>query len=309
MEKRVEMGRVEACMSECTLCPRMCRADRMAKAAGYCRESAELAVARAALHMWEEECISGKNGSGTVFFSGCSLGCIYCQNQNISRAKAGKVITVGRLAEIFLELQGQGAHNINLVTPTHYVPQIIEALETAKKEGLRLPVVYNTSGYERVETLRMLRGYVDIYLPDFKYMDEGLAREYSYAPDYPLYAKRALKEMVSQTGKFRMDEAAGLLKTGVVVRHLVLPGKTKNSKEVIRYLHETYGNRILVSIMNQYTPMPQVGNHPLLGRRVTKREYGRVVDYALDIGVEYGFIQEGEAACQSFIPEFGGEGV
>ncbi len=303
------MGRVEKCMSECILCPRMCRAHRMAQETGFCRETAELVVARAALHMWEEECISGENGSGTVFFSGCSLGCIYCQNQNISRAKAGKAITVGRLAEIFLELQAQGANNINLVTPTHYVPQIIDALELAKKDGLRLPVVYNTSGYERVETLGMLRGYVDIYLPDFKYLEEELAREYSYAPDYPAYAKSALKEMVSQTGEFRMDEETGLLKRGVVVRHLVLPGKVKNSKEVIRYLHETYGNRILISILNQYTPMPQVENHPFLGRKVTKREYGKVVDYALDIGVEYGFIQEGGTARQSFIPEFDGEGV
>lgn len=269
------MGRVEKCMSECILCPRMCRAHRMAQETGFCRETAGLVVARAALHMWEEECISGENGSGTVFFSGCSLGCIYCQNQNISRAKAGKAITVGRLAEIFLELQAQGANNINLVTPTHYVPQIIDALELAKKDGLRLPVVYNTSGYERVETLGMLRGYVDIYLPDFKYLEEELAREYSYAPDYPAYAKSALKEMVSQTGEFRMDEETGLLKRGVVVRHLVLPGKVKNSKEVIRYLHETYGNRILISILNQYTPMPQVENHPFLGRKVTKREYGK----------------------------------
>ena len=295
------MGRVEKCMSECILCPRMCRAHRMAQETGFCRETAGLVVARAALHMWEEECISGENGSGTVFFSGCSLGCIYCQNQNISRAKAGKAITVGRLAEIFLELQAQGANNINLVTPTHYVPQIIDALELAKKDGLRLPVVYNTSGYERVETLGMLRGYVDI-----KYLEEELAREYSYAPDYPAYAKSALKEMVSQTGEFRMDEETGLLKRGVVVRHLVLPGKVKNSKEVI---HETYGNRILISILNQYTPMPQVENHPFLGRKVTKREYGKVVDYALDIGVEYGFIQEGGTARQSFIPEFDGEGV
>lgn len=281
----------------------------MERDAGYCRESAELVVARAALHMWEEGCISGENGSGTVFFSGCSLGCIYCQNQNISRARAGKAITVGRLAEIFLELQEQGAHNINLVTPTHYVPQIMDGLDLAKKEGLRLPVVYNTSGYERVETLRMLSGYVDIYLPDFKYLDEELAGEYSHAPDYPAYAKGALEEMVSQTGEFRIDETTGLLQRGVLVRHLVLPGKVRNSKDVIRYLHEAYGNRILISIMNQYTPMPQVEGHPLLGRKVTKREYGKVVDYALDIGVEYGFIQEEGAARQSFIPEFDGEGV
>ncbi len=293
------------CLADCVLCPRMCHANRLAGRIGYCRETAELVAARAALHMWEEECISGKAGSGTVFFSGCNLGCIFCQNQ----AKAGKVISVGRLSEIFLELQGQGANNINLVTPTHYVPQIIEALNLAKGQGLNIPIVYNTSGYERVDTLRMLKGYVDIYLPDFKYMDERLAGEYSQAPDYPVYAKQALEEMVSQTGEFKMDETTGLLQRGVVVRHLVMPGHVKNSKEVIRYLYNTYGNRILISIMNQYTPMSQVENHALLGRRVTKREYEKVVDYALELGVECGYIQEGKAARQSFIPEFDGEGV
>ena len=262
------------CMADCVLCPRMCHANRLAGRIGYCRETAELVAARAALHMWEEECISGKAGSGTVFFSGCNLGCIFCQNHNISQAKAGKVISVGRLSEIFLELQGQGANNINLVTPTHYVPQIIEALNLAKGQGLNIPIVYNTSGYERVDTLRMLKGYVDIYLPDFKYMDERLAGEYSQAPDYPVYAKQALEEMVSQTGEFKMDETTGLLQRGVVVRHLVMPGHVKNSKEVIRYLYNTYGNRILISIMNQYTPMSQVENHALLGRRV----YGRTGD-------------------------------
>ncbi len=296
-------------MADCVLCPRMCHANRLAGRIGYCRETAELVAARAALHMWEEECISGKAGSGTVFFSGCNLGCIFCQNHNISQAKAGKVISVGRLSEIFLELQGQGANNINLVTPTHYVPQIIEALNLAKGQGLNIPIVYNTSGYERVDTLRMLKGYVDIYLPDFKYMDERLAGEYSQAPDYPVYAKQALEEMVSQTGEFKMDETTGLLQRGVVVRHLVMPGHVKNSKEVIRYLYNTYGNRILISIMNQYTPMSQVENHALLGRRVTKREYEKVVDYALELGVECGYIQEGKAARQSFIPEFDGEGV
>ncbi len=297
------------CLADCVLCPRMCHANRLAGRIGYCRETAELVAARAALHMWEEECISGKAGSGTVFFSGCNLGCIFCQNYNISQAKAGKVISVGRLSEIFLELQGQGANNINLVTPTHYVPQIIEALNLAKGQGLNIPIVYNTSGYERVDTLRMLKGYVDIYLPDFKYMDERLAGEYSQAPDYPVYAKQALEEMVSQTGEFKMDETTGLLQRGVVVRHLVMPGHVKNSKEVIRYLYNTYGNRILISIMNQYTPMSQVENHALLGRRVTKREYEKVVDYALELGVECGYIQEGKAARQSFIPEFDGEGV
>lgn len=304
---------MEAYFTDCTLCPRQCHANRLAGQRGYCGKAAGLVVARAALHMWEETCISGENGSGTVFFSGCNLGCIFCQNYKISRngrqhgeQEIGTEITAGRLAGIFLELESQGANNINLVTPTHYVPQIIEALEIAKGEGMNLPVVYNTSGYERAETIRMLEGYVDIYLPDMKYMDPALAAEYSGAPDYPAYAKEALREMVSQTGEFRIEEESGLMTRGVLVRHLVLPGHVRESREVIRYLHDTYGNRILLSIMNQYTPMPQVRDHKHLGRRVTKREYEKVVDYALELGVEYGYIQEGEAALESFIPEFGG---
>lgn len=291
------------------LCPRECGVNRIKGRRGYCKESADLVVARAALHMWEESCISGADGSGAVFFSGCGMGCVFCQNYHIAKAEAGKRITVERLAEIFLELQGQGANNINLVTPTHYVPQIIEALDAAKREGMTLPVVYNTSGYEKAETLRLLRGYVDIYLPDFKYMDEKIAEEYSHARDYPVYAKRALEEMISQTGDFKMDEKTGLMRSGVIVRHLVLPGHVRDSKEIIRYLYETYGDRIMISIMNQYTPMRQVESHVRLGRKVTKREYNKVVNYALELGVEYGYIQEEEAALESFIPEFDGKGV
>lgn len=303
------MKTIDTWMADCTLCPRECHVNRLEGQRGYCQETAELAAARAALHMWEETCISGRDGSGAVFFSGCGMGCIFCQNHNISGAKAGKAITTKRLAQIFLELQEQGAVNINLVTPTHYVLQIIEAIERSRELGMRLPIVYNTSGYEKVETLRMLRGYVDIYLPDFKYMDKDLARDYSNAPDYPAYAKKALKEMFAQTGDFRLDEETGLMQSGVMVRHLVLPGHVKDSQEVIRYLYETYGDHIMISIMNQYTPMPQVSGHPLLGRKVTKREYEKVVDHALELGVECGFIQEGEAASESFIPEFDGMGI
>lgn len=296
-------------MQECCLCPRNCKVNRRKGQRGYCQETGELVVARAALHMWEETCISGKEGSGTVFFSGCNMGCVFCQNYSIARSKVGKPISVKRLARIFLELQEQGANNINLVTPTHYVPQIIEALDMAKQEGLRLPIVYNTSGYEKTETIQMLKGYVDIYLPDFKYMEEELAKKYSHAPDYPAYAKEALEEMVSQVGSPKFDEKTGRMKRGVIVRHLVLPGHVKNAKAVIRYLYETYGERIMISIMNQYTPMEQVKDDPLLARKVTKREYERVVDYAMELGVECGFIQEGEVASESFIPEFDGEGV
>ena len=296
-------------LTDCILCPRNCHADRVNGRRGRCHETAEIVVARAALHMWEEPCISGNTGSGAVFFSGCPMGCIFCQNHNIAEAKSGKTITVERLSEIFLELQEKGAANINLVTPTHYVLQIIEALDLARKEGLSLPIVYNTSGYEKPETIRMLEGYVDVYLPDFKYMEPELAAAYSYAPDYPEYAKASIKEMLRQAGKIQIDKETGMIQKGVIIRHLVLPGHVKNSKAVLKYLLETYQDQILISIMNQYTPMPQVSGDPLLSRKVTKREYEKVIDYALEFGMEDGFIQEGEAAKESFIPEFDCEGV
>ena len=292
----------------CVLCPRKCGVDRNIQR-GACNAPCFPYVAKAALHMWEEPCISGDAGSGAIFFSGCPMGCVFCQNHNIAEAKAGKTITVERLSEIFLELQEKGAANINLVTPTHYVLQIIEALDLARKEGLSLPIVYNTSGYEKPETIRMLDGYVDVYLPDFKYMESELAAAYSGAPDYPKYAKAALKEMLHQTGNIQIDKDTGMIQKGVIVRHLVLPGHVKNSKAVIKYLLETYQDQILISIMNQYTPMPQVSGDPLLSRKVTKREYEKVIDYALELGMEDGFIQEGEAAKESFIPEFDCEGV
>lgn len=293
----------------CALCPRMCRVNRREGESGFCGQSDKLKVARAALHMWEEPCISGDQGSGTVFFSGCSLGCVYCQNNRIAKGKVGKEISGERLATIFLELQNQGAHNINLVTPSHFIPHLLEAIPQARREGLAIPIVYNTGGYERLEILRLLNGYIDVYLPDFKYMDEGLAAEYSHAPDYPVYAKKAIEEMVRQAGACVFDERTGMVKKGVIVRHLVLPGHTEDSKNVIRYLYETYGDKIYLSLMSQYTPMEHMKQHPLLGRKVTKREYEKVVDYALEIGVKQGFIQEGDVAEESFIPEFDGTGV
>lgn len=299
----------KAALEACRLCPRECRANRTEGQRGYCGATGELVVARAALHMWEEPCISGTCGSGAVFFSGCPMHCRFCQNHQIAAAKNGKIISVERLAQIFLELQEKGAANINLVTPTHYTLHIIEALDIARNQGLHLPVVYNTSGYERTETLKLLEGYVDIYLPDFKYMDPIFAGECSNAPDYPEYAKKALEEMVRQVGPVKMDERTGMAVSGVIVRHLVLPGHVKNSKAVIQYLYETYGDRIYISIMNQYTPMPQVREHKTLGRKVTKREYEKVMDYALELGIECGFFQEGDVAEESFIPEFDNEGV
>ncbi len=270
---------------------------------------ADLVLARAALHYWEETCISGEKGSGAVFFAGCNLGCIYCQNYQISDGSSGEIVSVERLADIFLELQSQGANNINLVTPTHYVPQIITALDIAKKKGMILPVVYNTSGYECVETLKMLDGYVDIYLPDYKYRDVSLAKEYSKAADYLEIADAAIAEMIRQIGKCEFDEGTGMMKRGVIVRHMVLPGHVQNSKDVLEHLFLKYGNQIYYSIMSQYTPMPHMSEHKLLHRRITKREYDRVVDFAVNLGIENGFIQDMEVAKDSFIPAFDGSGV
>ena len=292
---------------KCSLCPRLCLADRNITT-GYCGVKNTLRVARAALHFWEEPCLSGEEGSGAVFFTGCNLRCVFCQNYEIARAEQGKEITTERLTEIFLELQDQNANNINLVTATHYVPQVVEALRAAKEKGLHIPVVYNCGGYESVETLKMLEGLVDIYLPDFKYLDSERAKRYSRAEDYPEIAKKALAEMVRQQPEAVFDER-GIMEKGVIVRHLMLPGGIKDSKAVVNYLYETYGDQIFLSLMNQYTPLPHVAEYPEINRKLKKFEYDRLVDYAIFLGVENGFIQEGETAKESFIPAFTNEGV
>ncbi|MGN8887838.1 radical SAM protein [Blautia sp. HCP28S3_G10] len=294
-------------MEECRLCPRNCGADRNAGQKGFCGVSAEVKIARAALHMWEEPCISGKEGSGAVFFSGCALRCRFCQNRAISGGQQGKTVPVKRLAEIFLELQEQNANNINLVTAGQFIPQVAEAIILARDQGLKIPVVYNSSGYESLTALKMLEGLVDIYLPDFKYMDPDLAFKYSYAKDYPEVAKEALKEMVRQVGEPEFDDR-GMMQRGIIVRHLLLPGHVRDSRNVLKYLIDTYGNRIYISLMNQYTPMPAMKEDPLLSRKVTEREYERLIDYGISLGLENGFIQEGETAIESFIPKFDGEG-
>ena len=296
---------------KCTLCPRNCAVDRETGERGICGQTNELKVARAALHFWEEPCISGEAGSGTVFFSGCSLHCVFCQNEAIANGTVGKNITIERLAEIFLELQEKGANNINLVTPGHFIPQIKEALVLAKQKGLNLPIVYNTNSYESIEAIKSLEGFIDIYLPDFKYMDSTLSQKYSHAADYAKVVKDNIAEMVRQTGTPVFDERGeeGILKRGTIVRHLTLPGCLDDSKAVIRYLHETYGNQIYLSIMSQFTPLPNVAAYPELNRRVTEAEYEELVDYAIELGVEQGFIQEGDVAEESFIPDFDCEGV
>ncbi len=294
--------------SDCTLCPRNCHVDRSQGQTGYCGMTDQLVVARAALHLWEEPCISGQQGSGTVFFSGCAMKCVYCQNYAIAQGLTGKKISIERLYEIFLELQDKKAHNINLVTPSHYVPQIILAIDRAKRNGLRLPIVYNSSGYENTDTLRLLEGYVDIYLPDFKYQSKTIAQKYSNCADYFTYAAAAVKEMVHQVGKPTFDKN-NLMTKGVIVRHLTLPGYLEDSKAVIKFLHETFGNTIWISIMNQYTPMQTTKSFPELNRKINKKEYEELIEYAVSLGVENGFIQEGETASESFIPAFNEEGV
>lgn len=293
---------------DCLLCPRKCGINRSTGQTGVCGVSSEIKVARAALHYWEEPCISGKRGSGAVFFSGCSLHCVFCQNREISDGKAGKVISKERLSDIFIELAGKGANNINLVTPGQYIPDIVWAVNDAKSRGMKLPIIYNTSGYENVTELKLLEGIVDVYLPDFKYMDSTLSARYSRAKDYPDVAKQALSEMVRQQPDVVIDDATGLIKKGVIVRQLLLPGHVNDAKAVLKYLYDTYHDHVYISMMSQFTPIA-LKDYPEINRTVTRREYERLIDYALEIGITNAFIQEGDVAKDSFIPAFDCEGV
>lgn len=292
----------------CLLCPRKCGINRRTGQTGVCGVSSEIKVARAALHYWEEPCISGKRGSGAVFFSGCSLHCVFCQNREISDGKEGKVISKERLSDIFMELADKGANNINLVTPGQYIPDIVWAVNDAKSRGMKLPIIYNTSGYENVTELKLLEGIVDVYLPDFKYMDSTLSARYSRAKDYPSVAKQALSEMVRQQPDVVIDDSTGLIQKGVIVRQLLLPGHVNDAKAVLKYLYDTYHDHIYISMMSQFTPIA-LKDYPEINRTVTRREYERLVDYALEIGITNAFIQEGDVAKDSFIPAFDCEGV
>lgn len=292
----------------CLLCPRKCGINRRTGQTGVCGVSSEIKVARAALHYWEEPCISGKRGSGAVFFSGCSLHCVFCQNREISDGKEGKVISKERLSDIFIELADKGANNINLVTPGQYIPDIVWAVNDAKSRGMKLPIIYNTSGYENMTELKLLEGIVDVYLPDFKYMDSTLSARYSRAKDYPSVAKQALSEMVRQQPDVVIDDATGLIQKGVIVRQLLLPGHVNDAKAVLKYLYDTYRDHVYISMMSQFTPIA-LKDYPEINRTVTKREYERLVNYALEIGITNAFIQEGDVAKDSFIPAFDCEGV
>lgn len=293
-------------MTKCNLCPRQCGADRENQI-GFCGAGAMIKVARAMPHHWEEPCLSGERGSGTVFFSGCQLKCIYCQNHEISDGANGKEISWEHLTQVFFRLKEQGVHNINLVTPDPYLPQVSLAIKSAKAQGIGLPFVMNCSGYETVDSIRTLEGLIDIYLPDFKYMSPILAKRFSRAKEYPTIAKEAIAEMVRQqpSASFSPD---GIMQKGVIIRHLLLPGCTYDTKRVLAYLHQTYGDSVYISIMSQYTPVC-THNDPELNRTVTQEEYDEVVDFAWNLGVRNAFIQDGSAASESFIPTFRGEGV
>lgn len=290
-------------LESCMLCPRNCKVNRH-KSVGFCGASDKVKLAYYSLHQWEEPIISGENGSGTVFFSNCNLRCLFCQNKKIStdRNSYGKEISNDKLKEIFLKLQDLGAHNINLVTPTHYVPQIIDVLKEVKNKNLKIPVVYNTSSYENVSTIESLKGLIDIYLADLKYFDDELGNKYSKCNDYFKYASLAIEEMYKQTGKFQIKD--NLLVSGLVIRVLVLPGHVDDSKKIIKYLYDTYKDNIIISIMNQYTPVCKINDFPNLNRKLTDEEYDEVIDYACSLGIENAFVQEGETQSESFIPDF-----
>lgn len=296
-------------LSDCCLCHRSCHVNRLAGEQGFCQMGADVYVARSALHFWEEPCLAGSGGSGAIFFEGCSLGCVYCQNRSISGVAprdhmSSYVMTIPMLADEMLRLQAIGAENIDLVTPTHFIPQIVLAVSRARSKGLTLPIVYNTGSYETERSIGLLKGCVDIWMPDLKYYSSELSGRYSHAPDYFTAAAAAIASMFDMCGPAVID-ADGHMKKGMLVRHMVLPGHTRDSKAVLEYLHDTYGDKILISIMRQYTPMSGIADsYPELGRRVTDREYDKVVGYAIGIGITNAFVQDKGTAKESFIPDF-----
>lgn len=295
-------------LKKCNLCARNCGVNRLQGAAGFCHAGIQARIGLASLHHGEEPCLSGNRGSGTVFFSHCNLQCVFCQNHRISQQAYGKEVSSKRLSEIFLEQQSRGAHNLNLVTPTHYVPQIISALKLAKAQGFNLPVLYNTNSYDSVSTIRALAGYIDVYLPDLKYYDAKYASIYSGAPDYFAVATAAIKEMVAQVGEPVFD-SDGLMCRGVIIRHLLLPGLLDDSKRIVKYIHTTFGHSVFISLMNQYTPLYAAKEYPEINKPVAGADYSALIDYALELGVENGFIQEGDTASAAYVPNFNGDGV
>lgn len=292
---------------DCTLCPRNCHADRTVHP-GFCGCGPKIRAARAALHFWEEPCISGTGGSGTIFFSGCTLRCCFCQNYPISSKLFGKEISVNHLADIFLSLQDQGAENISLVTATQYLPSILPALDLVK-DSLRIPVVYNCGGYEKTETLKLLDGYIDIYLPDLKYFDNQLSARYSGAGNYFQYASAAVSEMIRQTGAPSFDDR-NVMQKGVIIRHMVLPGMRHDSVRILQWMHDHLKKgSFLLSLMSQYTPFYKAGEYPEINRRITTYEYRKVLDTAIALGLTEGYMQKKSSAKEEYTPPFDLEGL
>lgn len=290
-------------LNKCTICPWECKINRNDKRIGKCRGTNNAKIALVSLHFFEEPCITGKNGSGTVFFSNCNLKCKFCQNYEISQYGKGKEITIEELADIFIEQQKRGAENINLVTPTSYAYQIIEAIKIAKKNGLKLPIIYNTNAYENVETIKALEGYIDIYLPDFKYMDKKIAKQYSGVEDYPEVAKKAIVEMQKQVGNAQID-SKGIIRKGLIIRHLILPNNTENSKQVLKWINDNLPKETYVSIMAQYFPTYLAKKDKTLNRKISKREYKKVEDYLYSLDIENGYIQDLGDNEECYVPEF-----
>ncbi|MBC2580909.1 radical SAM protein [Clostridium sp. DJ247] len=295
-------------LESCRLCPRNCNIDRLQNNIGYCKSNINVKIARASLHHWEEPCISGTSGSGTIFFSNCNLRCVFCQNHEISCDGKGKEVSITRLSEIFIEQQKRGAHNINLITPTHYVPQIIRALDLAKSNGLNIPILYNTNGYENVETIKALKGYIDVYLPDIKYYKDTYAIKYSNAPNYFFYASNAIKEMFSQVGDVKFN-SKGIIEKGLIIRHLMLPGLLFDSKKIIDYIYSTFGDSVYISIMNQYTPLHNANIFEEVNKPLNPKHYEALIEYCLKIGIKNAFIQDDGTSSENFVPKFDLRGI
>lgn len=290
-------------LKECKLCPRKCKVNRLEGKEGFCKSGSKVKISRADLHYWEEPCISGHKGSGTVFFSNCNLGCVFCQNHCISQEGLGKEVSIERLSDIFIELQEKGALNINLVTPTHYVAQIIEALKLAKSKGLSIPILYNSNGYDSLEAIDALKGLIDVYLPDLKYFDDKYSLKYSNAPNYFYNATKAIESMYKQVGNHVFDED-GIIKKGVIIRHLMLPGLLFDSKKIIDYIYKAYGDSIYISLMNQYTPLHKASSYPEINKPLNEKHYESLINYALELGITNAFVQEGGTSSKDFVPDF-----
>ena len=295
-------------LEKCDLCPRKCFVNRLDGELGFCTASNDVKIAKVALHHWEEPCISGTHGSGTVFFSNCNLKCVFCQNYKISHGGYGKTVSISRLSEIFLEQQSRGALNINLVTPSHYVPQIIEALKLAKSYGLNIPILYNSNGYESIDTIKVLKGFIDVYLPDLKYYKDEYALKYSKAPNYFASARAVITEMVSQVGEVKFDDD-GIIQKGVIIRHLMLPGLLFDSKKIIDFIYTTFKDSVYISLMNQYTPMNEAFKYPEINKVINPLHYDALINYCLNLGITKCFIQENGTSSRAYIPDFDLSGV